>query len=38
MRAIVNILYDNGQITFGGLAKGGFAIRHIFNLHIKNGT
>ena len=26
------------EFTKGGLVKGGLAIRHVFNLHIKNGT
>ena len=26
------------EFTKGGLVKGGFAIRHVFNFHIQNGT
>ena len=26
------------EFTKGGLVKGGLAIRHVFNLHMKNGT
>ena len=29
---------DNREFTKGGLVKGGLAIRHVFNLRIKNGT
>ena len=30
--------HNNREFTKGGLVKGGFAIRHVFNLHVKHGT
>ena len=32
------MLIGNREFTKGGLAKGSLAIRHAFDLHIKNGT
>ena len=31
-------VYKVSGVHKGGLVKGGLAMRHVFNLHVKNGT